>query len=152
MRVEKLVYGDDPTSEYPEDFNSFKIFTVWSEPDIVSEPDDGPVETRDQDTESQEKRLVTAVEFPVTVGSYFFVERPEAGPDWLCKAFKLLKDEGWQGHSFKDFRVECRGEIEIEDGESWTAVIDRKTGKVFHNRDKRQGAGEMEELESFRSN
>jgi len=149
MRVEKLVYGDDPEAEYPEDFNSFKVFTVWSEPGIVSEPDGGPVGTRDEDTESQGKRLATAVEFPMTVGSYFFVERSEPGPEWLCKVFQLLKDEGWQGHSFSEFRVNCRGEIRIEEGENWTAVIDKNKGNVFHNQNKRQGDGDITDLESW---
>ena len=32
MRVETLEYGDNPKSEYPEDWNSFKVLTVWSQP------------------------------------------------------------------------------------------------------------------------
>ncbi|QGA80044.1 hypothetical protein [Candidatus Nanohalobium constans] len=135
MRVETLEYGDDPSDEYPEDWNSFKIFTVWSEPD----------------SEENSKRLATCVEFHITKGGYFFIERPEPGPDWLCKIFEMLKREGWQGHSLHEMRVECRGEIEIEEGDDWTAVIDNKKERAFHNRGKRKGSGKIERLEEFRS-
>jgi len=43
MNVKILEYGDDPSYEYPEDFNSFKVYEVWSEPGIKTEPDGGPV-------------------------------------------------------------------------------------------------------------
>ncbi|MFB6100807.1 MAG: hypothetical protein ABEK16_06070 [Candidatus Nanohalobium sp.] len=104
MKVETLEYGDDPEKEYREDFNSFKVFTVWSEPDVKITDDSVPVKSEDleeKDSSREAKRLVTAVEFPITVSGYFYVERPNPTPDWLEKIFDLLKEEGWQGHSFR---------------------------------------------------
>jgi len=83
------------------------------------------------------------------MGGYFFVERPEPTPRWLNKVFDLLYDEGWQGHFFNEIRVDCRGEIKVVRREDFTAVIDERKGKVFHNSGMRKGSGKIEDLEEF---
>lgn len=152
MRVEVLEYGDNPEDEYPEDFNSFKIMTVWSEPDIKVEGEGVPIEYEDleeKDGSKAEKRLVTAVEFHIHEGGYLFIERPEPTPGWMNKVFELLREEDWQGHAFKEIRVGCRRDIEIEKGENYTAVIDHKNETVYHNRGVPQGSGKKVDLEEW---
>lgn len=151
MRVERLEYGDKP-GEYQEDFNSFKVYEVWSEP-VVESHDSLPANTTIYESPSESpvepKRLVVAVEFPMGYGSYFFIETPKPNPDWLNKVFDLLSEYGWQGHAFETIRNQCRREIAVIERKSYTAVIDRKEGKVYHNFNKRKGAGKTDDLEVF---
>jgi hypothetical protein len=152
MRVKRLEYGDE-RGEYSEDFNSFKIYEVWSEP-VVKSHESLPVNTTIYESPSEspvdEKRLVVAVEFPMSYGSYFFIETPEPNPGWLEKVFDLLKEKGWQGHAFEDIRNQCRGQITVIRREGYTAVIDRKKQKVYHNYEKPKGSGEKTDLGVFR--
>jgi len=151
MRVQRLEYGDEP-GEYNEDFNSFKVYEVWSEP-VVESNDSLPANTTIYESPSESpvepKRLVVAVEFPITFGSYFFIETPKPNPEWINKVFDLLKEKGWQGHAFEVIRNQCRGQITVIKRKTYTAVIDRKEGKVYHNSDKQKGAGKTEELKGF---
>lgn len=147
-----LEYGDDPEFKYREDFNSFKIMTVWSQPEVKSVdelPADLEIHESPEESPLEPKRLVTAIEFSITKGGYLFIETPGPHPDWINRVFSLLREEGWQGHSFNEIRVDCRGDIEIEKAEDYTAVIDRQEGKVFHNRGVRKGSGKMESLEEW---
>lgn len=149
MEVKVLEYGDDPKSEYPEDFNSFKVMTVWSEPETESVdeiPSDKEIYESSKESPIEPKRLVTAVEFHIGEGGYFFIEKPQPNPTWLNKVFDLLMEEGWQGHSFKEIRSNCRGNIEVQDAEDYTAVIDHDRELVFHNRDVPKGSGRKTDL------
>lgn len=152
MRVEVLEYGESEEFEHPEHWNSFKIMTVWSEPDIKVTNDEIPMEYEDleeKDSSEYEKRLVTAVEFSIQNGGYLFIERPDPTPGWMNRVFELLREEGWQGHAFNEIRVGCRGDIEIEEGEDWTAVIDHRNGVVFHNKELTKGGGEKTGIEDW---
>lgn len=153
MRVEIHEYGDDPEAEYPEDFNSFKVMSIRSEPDIRVENDSIPLETEDleeKDSAEHSKRLLTAVEFDSSRGGYIFVEKPVPTPGWLKKAFDLLREEGWQGYGFREFRVGCREDIEIVTTEDFTAVIDREKEKVYHNKDSPIGSGDITSLKDWK--
>lgn len=151
MRVERLEYGDEQ-GEYREDFNSFKIYEVWSEP-VVESHDSLPANTTIYESPSESpvesKRLVVAVEFPMSYGSYFFIETPKPDPEWMNKVFDLLRENGWQGHSFEEVRNQCRGLITVVKRETYTAVIDKEKAKVYHNCGKPKGAGETTRLEAF---
>ncbi|WEL19173.1 hypothetical protein [Candidatus Nanohalococcus occultus] len=152
MRVKTHVYGFENEELQTEDFNSFKIYSVWSEPDIRVENDSIPMEVTDleeKDDGEGAKRLVTAIEFGHMTGGYFFVERPKPSPSWITKVFGLLREEGWQGHYLNEMRVDCRGDIEIRNTEEYTAVIDRAAERVFHNRGTGDGAGKIENLSEF---
>lgn len=152
MDVRTLEYGDDPEADYPEDFDSFKIFEVWSDPDIKVEDKDIPIEYEDLeevDSSKESKRLAIAVEFSMHQGGYFFIETPSPNPDWLNKVWKLLQDNGWQGHSFNEIRSNCREQIKLIRRKSYIAVIDEQSGKAFHNRGKLQGSGTVEDIGDF---
>ena len=148
MRVERLEYGDDPKAEYPEDFNSFKVYEIWSEPDVkIKDGDYEDLEEIDRSKES--KRLAVAVEFSTQQGGYFFIEKQYPSPKWMNKVWKLLKEENWQGYSFNEIRGGCRRQIKVIKRKNYTAVIDKEKGKVLHNRGKKQGSGTVEKLENF---
>lgn len=153
MKVKIHEYGDDPESDYPEDFNSFKVMTIWSEPDVRVNNDSVPLETEDlekKDSSEHSKRLMTAVEFDSARGGYVFVEKPGPTPSWLSKAFDLLQEKGWQGYGFRELRAGCRGDIDIVTTEDFTAVIDREGEKVFHNEDSSTGSGEITRLDEWK--
>lgn len=153
MRVEVLEYGDNPESEYPEDFNSFKVMTIWSEPETeaISEiPSETEVYESPEESPIEPKRLVTAVEFHMGEGGFFFIERPMPDPNWLNKVFDLLREKGWEGYSFQEIRGNCRGDIEIINKDDYTAVIDRKKNMVLHDRDLPKGSGRKEDLEEWK--
>ena len=84
------------------------------------------------------------MELPGYEGYFIFIEKPSPGPDWIEKILKMLKEEGWEGKPFKDFRINCRGERE-----RLTTVIDKKEDRVFHNQDMRKGSGKVENLNEF---
>lgn len=152
MRVEKFEYGGDPEADYPEHWDSFKIYEVWSEP-VVEDHEDLPANTTIYESPSESpldpKRLVVAVEFSLRQGSYFYIETPRPAPEWIKKVFELLREEGWQGHSFECIRNNCRGEIFVINRKTYTAVIDMKEEMALHNYKKSKGGGVTEELESF---
>lgn len=153
MRVEVLEYGDDPERDFQEDSESFKVFTVWSEPvtESVDEiPASAEIHESPEKSTVEPKRLVTAVEFGIHKGGFFFIETPNPNPEWMNKVFNLLEEEGWMGYSFNEIRGSCRGEIEVLGKEEYTAVIDEKGGKVYHNQGKRRGDGEVEDIEEFK--
>lgn len=153
MRVEVLEYGDDPERGFQEDAESFKVMTVWSEPvteSVDQIPATAEIHESPEKSTVEPKRLVTAVEFGIHKGGFFFIETPNLNPEWLNKVFDLLKDEGWMGYGFNEIRGNCRVEIEVLDEEDFTAVIDEKTGKVFHDRGLSKGDGKVESLEKFR--
>lgn len=154
MKIERLEYGDEPDSEHPEDFDSFKVYAVWSDPDIKIEDSDVPIDYKDLeevDSSKKAKRLAVAVEFSMHQGGYFFIEKPNPTTEWLNKVWDLLQELGWQGYSFNEIRSNCRENIKIIRYGDYTAVIDREKGKVFHNRAKPKGAGAIEDLENFRA-
>ncbi len=154
MRVKILEYGDAPERDFQEDAESFKVMTVWSEPvteSVDQVPAAAEIHESPEKSTVEPKRLVTAVEFGIHKGGYFFIETPNPNPEWLNRVFDLLKDEGWMGYRFNEIRGNCRGEIEVLDKEEFTAVIDEKTGKVLHNGGLSKGDGKIEVLEDFRS-
>ena len=152
MKIERLEYGDDPDTEYPEDFNSFKVYAVWSDPDIKIEDSDVPIEYKDLeevDGNKEAKRLSVAVEFSMNQGGYFFIETPNPTTEWLNKVWELLQEKGWQGYGFNEIRNGCRGCIKVIRRKDYTALIDKEKKKVFHNRDMPRGAGAIDDLEDF---
>lgn len=152
MKIERLEYGDDPDSDFPEEFDSFKVFTVWSEPDINIVENEFPVEYKDfeeLDSGKGAKRLAVAVEYSMHQGGYFFIETPNPDTEWLNRVWEHLKELGWQGYSFNDIRSNCRGHIKVIKRKDYSAVIDKKNEKIFHNRAKPKGAGAVDDLDNF---
>jgi hypothetical protein len=152
MRVEILEYGDNPERDFQEDAESFKVMTVWSEPvtkSVDQIPATAEIHESPEKSTIDPKRIVTAVEFGISQGGFFFIETPRPNPDWLNKVFGLLKDEGWMGYRFNEIRGGCRGGVEVLDEDEFTAVIDHRNQNVFHNRGQRKGEGEVEDVEDF---
>jgi hypothetical protein len=154
MEVKVLEYGDDPERDFQEDAESSKIMTVWSEP-VTESVDQIPSSTdiyESAETSTLEpKRLITAVEFGIHKGGFFFIETPKPNPDWLNNVFELLNEEGWIGYGFNEIRGSCRDKIKILDEEDFTAVVDKKKGRVYHNKGMRKGRGKIENIEEFKS-
>jgi hypothetical protein len=152
VRVEVLEYGGDPEMEYPEHWNSFKIMTVWSEPEMESVghiPHTAVVYESPERSPLESRRLAVAVEFSMDEGGYLFVESPGPDPGWLNRVFDALREEGWQGFNFRQLRIDCRGDIEVLEEEEFTAVIDTREGRVFHNRGVQRGSGVVEDLSEW---
>lgn len=155
MKVKRLEYGFEDEELQDENWNSFKVYSIWSQPDIKITFDGVPIEYEDleeKDSSEESKRLAVVVEFDVSKGGYLFIERPDPGPAWIKRIFELLKDEGWQGHSFKEIKTNCRDQIELETNEKWTAVKDTQSGSVYHNRDVSDGSGKIETIDKFERN
>jgi hypothetical protein len=113
VKIERLEYGDDPEVEYSEDFDSFKVYEVWSEPDVEFVDGEGLEvdELGEEEVDEHSKRLAVAVEFSMHQGGYFFIETPNPNTEWLKKVWELLQETGWQGYSFNEIRGNCRGQM-----------------------------------------